>query len=135
MRGTIPITIALILLGIVAGGFVGDLVTRVLWVEEVNSLHLTRKVDLLLWEVDLLRSYESKASGDISMEKRMKMSACEHYDYATMIADKNTDWSTYSSSNLKQYLILENARDKTERHLEFIEKHQLDLLSGCQELL
>ena len=135
MRGTIPIKIGLLFLGIVVGGLVSGLVMRALWVEDINSLHLTHKVDLLRWELVLLRSYENNAGGQISMENRVKLSACEHYDYATMIVATDTDWSTHFSSKLKQYIVLANARDRTERSLGFIQKHQLDLLSGCQELL
>lgn len=122
----------LLVVGILIGGIVGSYATRILWVAEVDSLYVTSNVDLLRWELVLLRSHETQKGGDLSMEDRVKAAVCEHYEYAQLVADMKTDWSKHFPNPLNRKLVSERARRSAVRDLEFIEETQSDLLAGCE---
>ena len=130
-----PLSITLLIAGLVIGGAVGYYFTRVMWATDLDALYATQDIDLLRWELVLLRSHESQKGGYLSMEERVKLAACQHYEYATTVAAEETDWSTRFSHPLKRRLVSKKARELATRDLEFINKRQSDLLTGCEEVL
>ena len=85
-----PLSITLLIAGLVIGGAVGYYFTRVMWATDLDALYATQDIDLLRWELVLLRSHESQKGGYLSMEERVKLAACQHYEYATTVAAEET---------------------------------------------